>query len=267
MRNKKIIVLVSVLVLLALGAYFGVRAYRSGAAESIEQPVVEPSRSEPLQESLPSAGEVPVEEPAPVEAPAPAKEPEAPKATPKKNAKPKEVATPKPAEELAVKAPAPEPKPAPVEEPVEEKPEPTPAPEPAPTPTPAPEPVKEPEPVKAPEPKKAEVAVDNNEIVASAEVMPKFKGGGLKEFQNYINENTKYPQVAAEMGIQGRVRVSFVVEKNGTVSNVKVVKSIDPLLDREAIRVVKSSPRWTPGQNGGVPVRVSQTASVLFVLR
>lgn len=275
MRKKTKIVLVVVLVLLAVAGYFVVDLYRTrSSVVGTEQPVVEPAQSEPAQQEVqqpveesPAVEPVPVEEPAPVEKTAPVREP-AVKASARKElkpSKPKEEAEPKSVEKTTAKTPEPEPVREPAPQPVEEKP----APAPTPAPAPAPVPVKEPAPVKEPEPKpnKQEVVVNNDEIVASAEVMPKFKGGGIKKFQEYINENTNYPQVAAEMGIQGRVRVSFVVEKNGTVSNVKVVKSIDPLLDREAIRVVKSSPRWTPGQNGGSPIRVSQNASVLFVLR
>lgn len=234
---------------------------KSDPSEGTSQGVVEPLDTVPAQEILPPVEETPAVEPEPLEEPAPAKEPAVVKAPQKREAKPKEVVKPKEVEKPVEKAPDP------IPEPVEEKPAPATEPVPVPEPVKEPEPVKAPEPVKKPEPKKVEVVADNNEIVASAEEMPKFRGGGLKKFQDYINENTNYPQVAAEMGVQGRVKVSFVVEKNGSVSNVKVVKSIDPLLDREAIRVVKSSPRWTPGKNGGRPIRVSQTASVLFVLR
>ena len=76
-----------------------------------------------------------------------------------------------------------------------------------------------------------------------------------------------YPEIAAENGIQGRVFVSFVVEPDGSVSNVRVVRGVDPALDREAIRVVKSSPRWTPGRQRGRPVRVTFTFPIIFVLQ
>ena len=69
------------------------------------------------------------------------------------------------------------------------------------------------------------------------------------------------------MGIQGRVRISFVVEKDGRVTNVKVIGSVDPLLDREAVRVVQSSPRWEPGKQRGKPARVGYNIPVVFYLQ
>lgn len=252
MQKKKRIIVIVVLVLLVLGCYFLVDYFKGKSPAITEPPAIEQEVPAPVEEET-----VPVEE-APVEEPAPAEEAKPEPPAPKPAAKPKPVEKPMPVEKAVA------------EKPVEPAPEPTPEPpakeEPAPVPEPVPEPAEKPQPKEEPKPAVEAPVVDNNEIVSSAEVMPKFKGGNLKKFQEYINENTVYPQTAAEMGIQGRVRVSFVVEKNGSVSNVKVVKGIDPLLDREALRVVKSSPRWTPGQNNGRPVRVSQVVPVLFVL-
>lgn len=104
------------------------------------------------------------------------------------------------------------------------------------------------------------------EIFFIVEDMPDFRGEGQEGFRKYIFQNLKYPQVAAENGISGRVFVKFVVEPDGSVSNVSIVRGIDPALDAEALRVVKSSPKWTPGKQRGIPVRVSFTFPILFVL-
>ena len=100
------------------------------------------------------------------------------------------------------------------------------------------------------------------------EEMPSFGPGGIDEFRNnYIAKNLKYPDVAAENGIQGRVYVNFVVEPDGRVTNVKVVRGVDPALDKEAVRVVSSSPKWKPGKQRGKPVRVQYTIPIIFVLQ
>lgn len=100
------------------------------------------------------------------------------------------------------------------------------------------------------------------------EQMPSFGPGGIDEFRNnYISKNLKYPDVAAENGIQGRVYINFVVEPDGRVTNVKVVRGVDPSLDKEAVRVVSSSPKWKPGMQRGKPVRVQFTIPIIFVLQ
>jgi periplasmic protein TonB len=115
--------------------------------------------------------------------------------------------------------------------------------------------------------------VEEEEEVAEAEIffivedMPDFQGGGQDGFRNYIAQNLRYPQIAAENGIQGRVFVQFVVEADGSVSNAEIVRGVDPSLDREALRVVMSSPRWTPGRQRGEPVRVAFTFPINFVLQ
>ncbi|MDX9846288.1 MAG: TonB family protein [Tenuifilaceae bacterium] len=108
--------------------------------------------------------------------------------------------------------------------------------------------------------------VNEEEIFVIVEEMPTFRGGDINKFRDYINENLKYPLAAAESGIQGRVILSFVIEPTGKVSNVKVLRGVDPLLDKEAIRVVESSPEWNPGRQRGKPVRVSFNIPVIFVL-
>jgi protein TonB len=83
----------------------------------------------------------------------------------------------------------------------------------------------------------------------------------------YLQQNVKYPVVAQENGVQGRVVVSFVVEKDGSITDVKVVRSVDPSLDKEAARVVKSMPRWIPGKQNGSAVRVKYNVPVSFRLQ
>lgn len=108
--------------------------------------------------------------------------------------------------------------------------------------------------------------IDEEPIVFFADEMPTFQGGSLDKFREYIRKNTNYPPVAAEHGVQGQVRVSFVIERDGTVTNVKIIRGVDPLLDQEALRVVKSSPRWTPGRQRGKPARVGYNIPVVFYL-
>lgn len=108
---------------------------------------------------------------------------------------------------------------------------------------------------------------EEEQIFVVVEKMPGFGGGDSNAFRDYIAKNLRYPEVAAENGIQGRVFVQFVVEADGRVTNVTVVRGVDPALDREAVRVVQSSPRWTPGEQRGKPVRVSFTFPIIFVLQ
>jgi protein TonB len=112
--------------------------------------------------------------------------------------------------------------------------------------------------------KKEEVKhVVENKVFDIAEQMPSFKGN----VNQWLASNLTYPAVAAENGIQGRVIVQFVVEKDGSVSNVQVVRSVDPALDREAVNVVKRMPKWNPGMNSGQPARVKYTLPVTFKLQ
>ena len=110
---------------------------------------------------------------------------------------------------------------------------------------------------------KPEVATKVFDVV---EEMPSFPGGN-GALMSYLTSNTKYPVVAQENGVQGRVIISFVVERDGSISDVKVARSVDPSLDREAQRVVKSMPRWTPGKQNGQTVRVKYTVPVVFRLQ
>lgn len=108
---------------------------------------------------------------------------------------------------------------------------------------------------------------EEEEIFVIVEDMPSFQGGDINKFREYINKNLRYPEIAAENGIQGRVILSFVVEPAGNVSNVRILRGVDPALDKEAIRVVESSPKWQPGMQRGKPVRVSFNIPIIFVLQ
>jgi protein TonB len=83
----------------------------------------------------------------------------------------------------------------------------------------------------------------------------------------YLNTHIKYPAIAEENGVQGRVVCTFVVERDGSITDVKVMKSVDPSLDKEAIRVLKSMPKWIPGKQNGSAVRVKFTVPVTFRLQ
>ncbi|HPD96183.1 MAG: energy transducer TonB [Bacteroidales bacterium] len=101
----------------------------------------------------------------------------------------------------------------------------------------------------------------------SVEEMPKFQNGGIEEFNKWVQKNVKYPEKALQNFIQGRVYVSFVVEPNGSVSHVSILKGADPVLDEEVMRVVKLSPVWMPGKQWNKPVRVSFSMPVTFSLQ
>jgi len=96
-------------------------------------------------------------------------------------------------------------------------------------------------------------------------VPPEFKGG-IEGFGRYLSRNIIYPDLARQKGIQGRVILTFVVEKNGDISDIKVTKSVIPLIDNEAIRVLKLSPKWIPGTQFGIPVRVQYSVPISFAL-
>ena len=116
----------------------------------------------------------------------------------------------------------------------------------------------------APEVEEEEVV--EQEIFQIVEEMPDFPGGVAK-LSEYLQKNIKYPQMARESGIQGRVFVNFVVEPDGSVSNVKVLRSLGGGCDEEAMRVVKSMPKWKPGKQRGKAVRVSYILPVNFKLQ
>ena len=120
--------------------------------------------------------------------------------------------------------------------------------------------------VAAPPPPPAPKPEVSTKVFDVVEEMPSFPGG-QGALMSYLASNIKYPVVAQENGVQGRVIVSFVVERDGSISDVKVARSVDPSLDREAQRVVKSMPRWKPGKQNGSAVRVKYTVPVVFRLQ
>lgn len=107
------------------------------------------------------------------------------------------------------------------------------------------------------------VNVDTDKVYDIVEQQPMFPNGP-SALMKFISENTEYPVAARENGVGGRVTVQFVIEKDGYVSNVHVLSGVDPLLDKEAVRVVKSMPKWIPGKQNGKCVRVNYRVPVLF---
>lgn len=122
----------------------------------------------------------------------------------------------------------------------------------------APKPVRS-EPLNKPQP------VNSTRVYDVVEQMPSFPGG-ISGLRTYLNQNIRYPAEAQENCVQGRVVVSFVVGKDGHISDVTVLRSVDPSLDKEAIRVIRNMPRWSPGKQGGEPVRVRYNVPVSFRL-
>lgn len=106
---------------------------------------------------------------------------------------------------------------------------------------------------------------ENVKIFDFVEQMPEFPGG-QHALLRWIGSNIKYPTIAEENGIQGRVVCTFVVERDGSVIDVQVARSIDPTLDKEAMRVLKKMPKWKPGMHKGEAVRVKYTVPVTFKL-
>ena len=109
----------------------------------------------------------------------------------------------------------------------------------------------------------------SDEVFLFAEVgeKPTFNGKDAETgFREYIKENTNYPVAAQENGITGRVYVEFTIDKDGSVTDVELLRGADPLLDAEALRVIKSSPKWTPGKHGGEAVSVKYQFPIYFHL-
>ena len=116
-------------------------------------------------------------------------------------------------------------------------------------------------PVEAPEEEEEEEV-----IFVVVETMPEFPGGQQALFK-YLSENVKYPVIAQENGIQGRVICQFVVNKDGSIVDAQVARGVDPYLDKEALRVVGQMPKWKPGEQRGKEVRVKYTLPVMFRLQ
>lgn len=111
-----------------------------------------------------------------------------------------------------------------------------------------------------------EEVVEEQEIFEVVEHMPEFPGGQAA-LMKYLGDNIKYPTIAQENGTQGRVTVQFVVNADGSIVDAKVIRGVDPYLDKEALRVINSMPKWKPGMQRGKAVRVKYTVPVMFRLQ
>ena len=109
------------------------------------------------------------------------------------------------------------------------------------------------------------VATDNSEVYGAVEVMPEYPGGTTAMF-DFIQKNLKYPESAKDKGLEGRVFIGFVVEKDGSLSSFQVLRGVCDEIDAEAVRVLKMMPKWKPGMNNGEPVRVQYTMPFKFQL-
>lgn len=112
-----------------------------------------------------------------------------------------------------------------------------------------------------------EVEHEEDEPVIIAETMPTFQGGDQNKFAQWCGANVKYPQAAIDNGSQGRVTIQCVIERDGSVSRVTVLRGVDKLIDEAAIKVVSSSPKWSPGMNRGKAVRVYVQIPIIFELQ
>ena len=113
---------------------------------------------------------------------------------------------------------------------------------------------------------KTVVAQKNQKVFDVVEQMPEFPGG-IKALLDYLCQNVKYPADAENQKVEGRVIATFIVETDGTINNVEVVKPVFPSLDAEAIRVLSGMPKWTPGKQSGKEVRVKYTVPINFNLK
>lgn len=112
-----------------------------------------------------------------------------------------------------------------------------------------------------------EEVVVEDDIFVVVEENPQFPNGGTAGLLQYLGKNIKYPTIPQENGTQGRVTVQFVVNKDGSIVDVKVIRGVDPYLDKEAVRVISTMPKWIPGKQRGVPVRCKFTVPVTFKLQ
>lgn len=112
-----------------------------------------------------------------------------------------------------------------------------------------------------------EEEVEEQEIFEVVEQMPEFPNGGMAGLMQFLSKNIKYPPIAQENGTQGRVTVQFVVNADGSIVDAKVIRGVDPYLDKEALRVINSMPKWKPGMQRGKAVRVKYTVPVMFRLQ
>lgn len=110
----------------------------------------------------------------------------------------------------------------------------------------------------------AEETIEDDQPFLIAETMPSFQGGSLNDFRNWVQSKVRYPAIAQENGISGKVVLTFVIEKDGRLTNIQVLQTPDRSLSEEAIRVLQQSPKWSPGKQRNQPVRVRYTLPVEF---
>lgn len=111
-----------------------------------------------------------------------------------------------------------------------------------------------------------EAVRDEEEPVIFAEEPATFQGGDINKFRAWVGKNLKYPSIAADNGVQGTVSLQFIIERDGSVSGIKVLRGVEKTLDAEAVRVISSSPKWSPAKNGRKPVRIYVNMPVIFQL-
>jgi protein TonB len=107
--------------------------------------------------------------------------------------------------------------------------------------------------------------IETDEPFFLVEVMPSFKGGDINKFRDWVQKRTNYPQAAIEAGIRGKVYLTFIIEPDGSVSNVTVLRGVAPIIDNEAVKSIQASPRWSPGLQRGQPVRVRYSMWLNFI--
>jgi TonB family protein len=111
-----------------------------------------------------------------------------------------------------------------------------------------------------------DTSADKNKIFSAVEQIPQFPGG-TQAFYRFLMTNIRYPATAFEKHIQGKVFLTFVIEKDGGLTDIKVIRSVSPDIDAEALRVMNMSPKWVPGIQNGKPVRVMYTIPISFTLQ
>ncbi len=116
-------------------------------------------------------------------------------------------------------------------------------------------------------PVEEEVEVEETIPFAIIEEKPMFQGKDANEFTKWVYSNIEYPEIARENGISGRVTVEFMIDKDGSVKNVKVLRGVDSSLDQAAVRVIQKSPKWSPGKQRGKPAKVKYTFPIIFQLK
>ena len=104
-------------------------------------------------------------------------------------------------------------------------------------------------------------------IFVRVEQMPQFRNGGEEKFRQYVVSKLRFPPEAAEMNLSGRITVKFVIDENGNLTNTEIVRGIDPLLDNEVLKVINASPKWEPGKQRNIPVKVMFYFPIVFKLQ